>query len=57
MRLGFAASSTSGASPISSSVPGRKFSMNTSAVLSSAFNACICGASRRFSTTERLLRP
>src|SRR5215471_11679661 len=54
---GFRACSRSGPRPISSSVPGRKFSMNTSAPATRRNSASLAAAWRRLSTSERLLRP
>ena len=56
IRSGAIACSRSGASPISSSTPGRKFSIMTSAVGISRSSAAMPSGLRRSSTTDSLLR-
>ena len=56
MRSGLRACSTSGPSPISSSVPGRKFSISTSEVAISRSSAAMPADLRRSRAIERLFR-
>ncbi len=56
MRCGLSESSAFGPMPISSSVPGRKFSMNTCAVATSLRSRSMPSGARRFKVTLFLLR-